>query len=95
MEEEQKSAFERLIQAKKRFLIPATCFFFTFYFMLPVTIVCFPQQMNREVFFGLTLAWVYAFAQFVMVWLLGILYYVKCKQFDRLAKRAGGGRRPQ
>ncbi|HEX6922842.1 MAG TPA: DUF485 domain-containing protein [Bacillales bacterium] len=83
--EAELSAFQQLLRAKRRFLIPATIFLLIFYFMLPVSIICFPQVMNHPVFSGVTPAWAFAFAQFVMVWVLGGLYYKKSKKFDRLA----------
>lgn len=83
--EAELSAFQQLIRAKKRFLIPATIFLLLFYFMLPVSIIVFPQVMNHPVFSGVTPAWAFAFAQFAMVWVLGGLFYLKSKKFDRLA----------
>ncbi|HEX7065738.1 MAG TPA: DUF485 domain-containing protein [Bacillales bacterium] len=85
MNEAELQTFQRLIRAKKRFLIPATIFLLVFYFLLPVSIICFPKVMNHPFFFGMTPAWAFAFAQFAMVWALGGLYYLKSKTFDRFA----------
>jgi uncharacterized membrane protein (DUF485 family) len=95
MKKTDSLAFRSLMRAKGQFLIPATLFFLVFYFMLPVSIICFPGVMNHSIFFGLTPAWLYAFAQFVMVWALGVIYYIKSKRFDRLAEQVKDKGAPQ
>ncbi|HET7615794.1 MAG TPA: DUF485 domain-containing protein [Bacillales bacterium] len=87
MKQEDRIMLEQLMQAKKRFLIPATAFSVVFYFMLPISIISFPKAMNHPVFAGLTPAWVFAFAQFAMVWVLGALYYFRSESFDRLSRQ--------
>ncbi|HET7578686.1 MAG TPA: DUF485 domain-containing protein [Bacillales bacterium] len=87
MKQRECYAFRQLIREKKRFLIPVTVFFLAFYFMLPVSIICFPSVMNRPFLIGLTPAWAFAFAQFGMVWVLGALFYRRSKQFDRLVQQ--------
>lgn len=77
-----------LIKRKKRFLVRVIIFFMCFYFALPLGIILFPKVMAFQVFHHFTIAWVYAFLQFVMIWALGGLYFFKAKQFDRLAEKA-------
>jgi uncharacterized membrane protein (DUF485 family) len=76
--------FEQLLAAKRRFLIPTTLAFLSFYFALPVCTSFFPQWMNRPVYGAITLAWMFAFAQFFMTLLLSLLYMHRAKRFDRM-----------
>jgi uncharacterized membrane protein (DUF485 family) len=78
----QSSAFQQLIRKKKRFIVSATLFFMTFYFMLPLSISFFPEVMNKPFFHQFTWAWAFAFAQFIMVWGIGLMYFYKAKKFD-------------
>ncbi len=79
-------SFQKLIREKKRFILPATISFLIFYFALPLSITWFPQFMNRPFYHFLTYAWVFAIMQFVMVWTIGFLYYMKAKSFDHKAE---------
>ncbi|MCF6094979.1 DUF485 domain-containing protein [Microaerobacter geothermalis] len=78
------STFQRLVKQKKKFVIPAVLFFFSFYLMLPLSISLFAEIMNRRFYHLLTWGWGYAFAQFMMVWVLGIIYFYKARIFDRI-----------
>lgn len=80
------SAFQRLIKEKKSFIIPATLFFIGFYLMLPLSIAFFPEIMNRRVYHMFTWAWVFSLAQFIMIWVLGMIYFYKAKRYDRLVE---------
>ena len=74
--------FRSLLANKKRFLIPLSCFFFVFYFALPVMTSYFPAVMNVHVIGSISRAWLFAFAQFVMIWTLCGLYVRKAVTFD-------------
>lgn len=74
--------FQALLERKKRFLIPLSIFFFVFYFALPVMTGYFPDVVNRPVVGAITWAWLFAFAQFVMIWSLCGLYVRKARAFD-------------
>lgn len=80
----QSSEFKQLLQAKKRFIIPMTIFFFTFYFILPI-MTSYSKILNTPAIGEITWAWVFGFAQFVMTWTLCILYSKKAQSFDRLS----------
>lgn len=82
----QTSAFQELMRQKRAFVIPATIFFFVFYFTLPV-LTAFTTALNDKVVGAINWAYVYAFAQFAMTWGLSHLYMRKANQFDHLAKK--------
>ena len=74
----------KLMRVKKIFLIRALSFSFIFYFMLPIGLTIFPEEMNKISFIpGMTWAWLYAFLQIIMIWILGWLYHQKAKKIDR------------
>ena len=75
--------YEKILREKRRFVLIAITFAFTFYFLLPVSLILFPDTMNRISFIpGVTWAWLYAFLQIMMIWLLGLLYHLKAKKLD-------------
>jgi uncharacterized membrane protein (DUF485 family) len=77
---ERTSAFKELVQKKKAFIIPATIFFFVFYFGLPV--------LDGYAIGAVTWAYVYAFAQFAMTWIIMHLYVSRANRWDELVERA-------
>lgn len=78
----------QLMHEKKKFLIYALSFSFVFYFMLPIALTLFPNLMNQISFIpGITWAWLYAFLQIIMIWILGWLYHQKAKRIDRTLER--------
>lgn len=78
----------QLMREKKLFLIRALSFSFVFYFMLPISLTLFPKVMNQISFIpGITWAWLYAFSQIIMIWILGWLYHQKAKKIDRTLER--------
>ena len=84
---EQTSAFKELIRAKRAFIIPATIFFMVFYFGLPF-LAAFTTVLNVKVIGSLTLAYIYALAQFAMTWILMHLYVSRANKWDDLVDRA-------
>ena len=78
----QSPRFRALLARKKQFLIPLSAFFFVFYFALPVMTSYLPEVMNRRVIGVITWAWLFAFAQFIMIWTLCALYVKKAATFD-------------
>lgn len=95
---ERTRAFKELVRAKRAFIVPATIFFFIFYFGLPV-LAAFTTVLNVKVAGPLTLAYIYALAQFAMTWILMHLYASRANGWDDLvdqarqeaAGEAGGG----
>lgn len=80
------SDFRGLMKAKKRFLIPTTIFFLAFYFMLPI-LTSYTTILNAPAIGSITWTWVYAFAQFIMTWVLCIIYVKKAGTFDHMAEQ--------
>ena len=88
--------FQQLLAAKRRFIIPATIFFIVYYFGLPILVGYFPELMETQVIGKINLAYLFALSQFVMAWLLMLLYIRKANAFDEAAakireKVKGGG----
>ncbi|MGV3487210.1 MAG: DUF485 domain-containing protein [Tuberibacillus sp.] len=83
--------YKRIIVKKKRLVFGLILFFICFYFALPVGIICFPVIMSARVISHFTVAWIFAFLQFVMIWGLGSLYYYKAKKYDKLLEKAVRG----
>lgn len=86
---ERTSAFQELIQKKKAFLIPAVIFFLVFYMALPV-LGGFTTILDGQAIGGMTWAYVYGFAQFVMTLILTHLYLNRANKWDRLVEEARG-----
>ena len=84
---ERTSAFKELVRNKKAFIIPATIFFLVFYFGLPV-LAGFTTILNGNAIGSITWAYVYAFAQFAMTWILMHLYVSRANRWDDLVDRA-------
>jgi uncharacterized membrane protein (DUF485 family) len=81
----QSSSFQKLLSAKKKFIIPITIFFFCFYFALPI-LTSFSTVLNNKFIGSITWAWVFAFLQFIMTWGLCMLYSKRATKFDDLAE---------
>jgi uncharacterized membrane protein (DUF485 family) len=79
--------FRALVRSRRRFVIPATIFFIAYYFALPISVGLWPDAMSRPVLGPLTLAYCFAFSQFVMTWTLLALYLLRARRFDAEAAR--------
>jgi uncharacterized membrane protein (DUF485 family) len=87
---ERSPEFRELIKRKRGFVVPATIFFLAWYFGFIILAGYAPDFMGREFLTdGLTVGYVLALTQFLMVWGLGWLYLRKAdRDFDPLAQRA-------
>lgn len=74
--------FRKLLEEKRRFIVPMTIFFFLFYFSLPVATSYF-TFLNKPAIGAISWAWLFALTQFVMTWVLCGLYSRKAAQFDK------------
>jgi uncharacterized membrane protein (DUF485 family) len=83
----ETGAFHELMQRKKAFIIPATIFFLVFYFGLPI-LAAYTTVLNFTVVGAITGAYLYAFAQFVMTWILMHLYVSRANKWDGIIDRA-------
>ncbi|MFM9277477.1 DUF485 domain-containing protein [Paenibacillus jiagnxiensis] len=75
--------FRNLMAKKKRFIIPLSVFFLAFYFTLPI-LTSYSDVLNQPAFGSVTWAWVFAFAQFIMTWVLCYLYTRQSVKFDAM-----------
>lgn len=85
---EETDEFRQLVQARWRFVGPATVFFLVYYFALPLSNGLFPSVMRTEVIGHINLAYLFALSQFVMAWLLAYFYIRRAgRVFDPLAEK--------
>jgi uncharacterized membrane protein (DUF485 family) len=86
---ERSPEFRELIAARRRFVLPATIFFLAWYLGFILLAGYAPDFMARSVYEGLTVGYCLALTQFVMVWVLGILYLRRSESvYDPLADKA-------
>jgi uncharacterized membrane protein (DUF485 family) len=78
--------FKALLQAKVKFVVPATIFFIAYYFALPLLVGYAPHLMARKVFGVVNVAYLFALSQFFMAWLLAWAYVRAARRFDRMAQ---------
>lgn len=82
----ESSKFKELMREKKKFTVPLTVFFLVFYFMLPI-LTSYTTVLNAPVIGDISWAWIYGFAQFVMTWVLCIIYVKRSAKFDVKAEQ--------
>jgi uncharacterized membrane protein (DUF485 family) len=80
------SAFQALVASKWRFIVPATLFFTVYYFTLPILVGYWPELMKQEVFGPVNWAYLFAFSQFFMAWILAGIYVLVARSWDRKAR---------
>ena len=86
---ERSPEFQELVTRRRRFVVPCTIFFLSWYFGFVILAGYAPDFMGESVYEGLTVGYVLALSQFVMVWGLGWWYLRKAdNEFDPLAERA-------
>ena len=86
---ENSPEFRELIRKKRAFVVPATIFFFVWYFGFIILASVAPDFMGESIYQGFTVGYLLALTQFVMVWVLGALYLKRAdRDFDPLARRA-------
>ena len=86
---ERSPEFRELIARKRRFVVPATLFFLTWYLGFIALAGYAPDFMGESIYQGFTVGYALALSQFVMTWVLGWLYLRKADRvFDPLAARA-------
>ena len=86
---ERSPEFQELVTRRRKFVVPATVGFLTWYLGFILLAGYAPDFMGESVYEGLTVGYVLALTQFVMVWGLGWLYLRQADRvFDPLAERA-------
>lgn len=71
-------------QERRLFLIWITILALIFYLALPFSLAIIPETMNTSPIGSLSWAWIYAFIQVIMTWIIGWIYWIKAKQLDKL-----------
>ncbi len=99
---ERSPEFKELIKKKRNFVLPATIFFFVWYFGFILLAGYAQDFMAERLIEGFTVGYLIALTQFIMTWGLSFWYIRKAdRDFDPLARRAaekaiaagrGGGR---
>jgi uncharacterized membrane protein (DUF485 family) len=79
--------FKDLLAAKARFIVPASLFFMTYYFTLPILVGYAPEFMSQPVIGPVNLAYLFALSQFFMAWTVAFLYMRAANRFDEAGKR--------
>jgi uncharacterized membrane protein (DUF485 family) len=86
---ERSPEFQELVKKRRAFVLPATAFFLTWYFGFVILAGYAPDFMGESVYEGLTVGYLLALSQFVMVWVLGFMYLKRAdRDFDPLARKA-------
>src|SRR5215203_5676468 len=80
----ETTAFKELMRQKRAFLIPTVVFFFI---MLPILSI-FTDVLDGKVVGAISWAYLYAFAQFFLAWVVTFVYWRKADRWDELARRA-------
>jgi len=74
----------QLIHKKKQIIAPTLVVALLFYFFLPLSLIFIPDAMNQpSPLFRISWAWVYAFFQIPMTWLLCGFYHRTATKIDR------------
>ena len=86
---ERSPEFQELTRKKRAFIVPATIFFMAWYFGFIFLTGYAPDFMGKDfITDGLTVGYVLALTQFVMTWVLGVMYMRRANRvWDPLAAR--------
>jgi uncharacterized membrane protein (DUF485 family) len=86
---ERSPEFQELVRRRRRFVIPCTIFFLSWYMGFILLTAYAEGFMGERIYEGLTVGYCLALTQFVMVVVLGLWYLRKSdREFDPLAERA-------
>jgi uncharacterized membrane protein (DUF485 family) len=86
---ERSPEFQELVHRRRRFVIPCTIFFLSWYMGFILLTAYAESFMGERIYEGLTVGYCLALTQFVMVVVLGVWYLRKSdREFDPLAERA-------
>ena len=83
----ETTAFKELMRQKRAFLIPTVIFVVLFFIMLPILSI-FTDVLDGKVVGAISWAYLYAFAQFFLAWVVTFVYWRKADRWDELARRA-------
>lgn len=77
----ESDQFKQLMSNRKKFIIPYTVFFLAFYFLLPI-FTSYTTFLNKPAIGDISWVWLFAFAQFLMTFILCTVYVKKAGTFD-------------
>ena len=78
-------SYKKLLQDRKKFIVPLTIFFLVFYFLLPI-LTSYTTFLNTPAIGDISWVWIFAVSQFVMTWVLCTIYVKKAASFDKQAE---------
>ncbi|GHI00299.1 membrane protein [Neobacillus kokaensis] len=81
---EQSEQFQQFMNKRKKFIVPYTIFFLVFYFLLPIC-TSYTSFLNTPAIGDISWVWIFAFAQFVMTFVLCTVYVKKAGALDKEA----------
>jgi uncharacterized membrane protein (DUF485 family) len=85
---ERSPEFQELVHKRRSFVLPATIFFLAYYMGFILLCGYAEDFMASSVYEGLTVGYCLALTQFVMVFVLGIMYLRKAdRDYDPLAQK--------
>lgn len=84
----RNAPYAELLRQRNSFTISMTVLFLVLYLLLPVLAGYDKPLMANKVYGNVTFGYVFAFAEFVMGWVMAYVYVVKARTFDRLAREA-------
>jgi uncharacterized membrane protein (DUF485 family) len=85
---EQTEEFQELVKSRRRFVVPATIFFLLWYLGFILLAGYAPDFMGESVYQGLTVGYCLALTQFLMVFVLGLMYLRRAdRTFDPLSDK--------
>jgi uncharacterized membrane protein (DUF485 family) len=76
--------FKKLLTTKIGFIRPTTIFFLVYYFALLLLVGWFPDLMKTRIG-SVNLAYLFAFSQFFMAWVVAAIYVGKAAGWDKAA----------
>jgi len=81
--------FQELVRRRRAFVVPATIFFLVWYLGFILMAGYAPDFMGERIYQGVTVGYVLAMTQFVMVWYLAAKYLRKANdEFEPLERQA-------
>ena len=85
---EHSAEFQELVKRRRSFVVPATIFFLAYYMAFILLAGYAEDFMESRIYQGLTVGYTLALTQFLMVFVLGLMYLRKAdREYDPLAQR--------
>ncbi len=82
---ERSDEFQELVRRKRSYVLPRVVFFLVWYLGFILLAGYAEEFMGERIYQGLTVGYVLALSQFVMVWFLAVSYVRKAdREFDPL-----------